>query len=64
MELTQINWALFAPIIIIQLILMITALVDVIRSDETNGPKVLWILLILLTGLIGPIIYFIFGRKR
>lgn len=63
-ELTQINWALFAPIVVIQIILMITALVDCIRSDQTNGPKLVWIILILLSGMIGPILYFIFGRKR
>jgi hypothetical protein len=63
-ELSQVNWALFAPIIVIQLILMGTALVDLIRNEETNGPKLFWVLLILLVSIIGPILYFVVGRKK
>lgn len=63
-ELAQVNWALFAPIIVIQLILMGTALVDLIRSEETNGPKLLWVLLIIFVSMIGPILYFVIGRKK
>ncbi|MBE4907295.1 PLDc_N domain-containing protein [Bacillus luteolus] len=63
-ELAQLNWALLAPIAIIQLILMVTALVDLIRSEETNGPKLLWVLLILFVSMIGPILYFVVGRKK
>lgn len=37
----DINWALIAPIIVIQLILMVTALIDLARSEGTNGPKIL-----------------------
>ncbi|WP_010677169.1 PLDc N-terminal domain-containing protein [Bacillus timonensis] len=59
-----INWALIAPIIVIQLILMVTALVDLGRSEETNGPKILWVFVILLISMIGPILYFVIGRKR
>ncbi|QOR66485.1 PLDc_N domain-containing protein [Cytobacillus suaedae] len=63
-ELAQLNWALLAPIAIIQLILMVTALVDLIRSEETNGPKLFWVLLILFVSMIGPILYFVIGRKK
>ncbi|MUV38701.1 Negative regulatory protein YxlE [Lentibacillus sp. JNUCC-1] len=52
------------PIVIIQLILMIVALVDWVKADETNGPKWMWLLIILLVNLIGPIAYFIFGRRQ
>lgn len=51
------------PLIIIQFILMAVALVDLIRAEETKGPKVVWLLIIILVNIIGPIIYFIFGRK-
>lgn len=63
-ELLKLNWALLAPIAIIQLILMVTALVDAIRSEETNGPKALWIVLILFVSMLGPILYFVIGRKK
>ncbi len=55
---------LLIPIILIELALMIVALVDAIRRPKTNGPKWLWILVIILINLIGPIVYFIVGRKE
>ncbi|MEK5444827.1 MULTISPECIES: PLDc N-terminal domain-containing protein [unclassified Fredinandcohnia] len=61
---TGINWALIAPIIVIQLILLVTAIVDLARSEETNGPKILWVFVILLVSILGPILYFVIGRKR
>ncbi len=51
------------PIIVIQLTLMLIALVSCIRS-ETKGPKWLWILLILFIQIIGPVLYFLIGRKN
>jgi hypothetical protein len=50
-------------VLIIQLVLMITALVDLIRREHTRGPKWIWALVILLVNYIGPIIYFVAGRK-
>jgi len=44
------------PIAAIELGLMICALVDCIRRQRTNGPKWLWILLIVLVNLIGPLV--------
>jgi hypothetical protein len=52
------------PVIIIQLGLMIAALVDLIRREHTRGPKWLWVLVILVMNYIGPIIYFVAGRKE
>ena len=59
----EINWSLIAPLIVIQLILVIVALLDLRKQEETNGPKIVWLLVIILGNTIGPIIYFIFGRK-
>ncbi len=56
--------AIIAPIIVIQLVLMVIALVLCIKAEETRGPKVMWLLIILLGSLIGSIAYFIFGRKN
>jgi len=52
------------PIVLLQLILMIVALVDLVRREKTRGPKWLWAIVIVLGELIGPIIYFIFGREE
>ncbi|MFS0674632.1 PLD nuclease N-terminal domain-containing protein [Ornithinibacillus sp. 179-J 7C1 HS] len=60
----DINWAMIAPVLIIQLILLIVAIVDLVKVKETNGPKWLWALIILLVSIFGPILYFIFGRRQ
>ena len=63
-ELANVNWALIAPLIVVQLVLMIVALIDFVRVHATNGPKWVWAIVIVVMNLIGPIIYFIFGRKN
>ncbi|WP_107841382.1 PLDc N-terminal domain-containing protein [Metasolibacillus meyeri] len=62
--LEQVPWALIAPILVVQLILMIVALIDLKRIYATNGPKWLWLILILISGILGSIAYFIVGRKQ
>lgn len=56
-------WAIIAPILIIESILLIVALIDLIRNDNPNGPKWLWVIIILFINIIGPILYFIIGRR-
>jgi hypothetical protein len=63
MDLFEINWALIAPIIVIQLILMVIALIDCVKMEKINGPKIMWIFIIILVNILGPIAYFIFGRR-
>ena len=58
------NWALIAPLIVIQFVLMIMALIDIKRIHATNGPKWVWILVVIVVNTIGPIVYFIFRRKN
>ncbi len=62
-ELANINWALIAPLIILQFILALVVIVDISCNGATNGPKWLWIIVALFVSTIGPILYFIFGRK-
>lgn len=51
------------PIVIIEWVLAITALIHVLKHPVYRfGNKVVWILVVLLIQIIGPIIYFIFGR--
>ncbi|MFD1020712.1 PLD nuclease N-terminal domain-containing protein [Thalassobacillus hwangdonensis] len=63
-ELANVNWGLIAPIIILELILMIVALIDWAKNKETNGPRFMWLFVIILISLIGPILYFVIGRKQ
>ena len=47
------------------LVLFIWALIDVIRREFPNqNDKILWIILVLLLGWIGPILYLLIGRKK
>ncbi|WP_342431944.1 PLD nuclease N-terminal domain-containing protein [Neobacillus sp. FSL H8-0543] len=62
--LASIPWGLVAPLLIIQLILLIVALVDLTRTERTNGPKILWVFIILFVNIIGPILYFVIGRRN
>lgn len=51
------------PIVIAELALAITALVHVLRHPKYRfGNKVMWVLIVLFIQIIGPIIYFVFGR--
>lgn len=59
-----IPWGLIAPLLAIQLLLAVIAIVDLIKIDRTNGPKWLWALIIIFINMVGPIIYFIVGRKN
>ena len=53
------------PLAILQFALMITALVNLLRKPPVPGnDKILWLLLILLLGIIGPILYFAIGSNQ
>jgi hypothetical protein len=52
------------PIILLQLALIVIALVDLARRPKVNGPKWLWVLLIIFINFIGPIAYFLVGRQE
>ncbi|WP_181350662.1 PLDc N-terminal domain-containing protein [Thalassobacillus sp. CUG 92003] len=58
-----IEWGIIAPLIVIELILKIVALISLSRTNTTYGPKWLWILIILIINTIGPVAYFIVGRR-
>jgi hypothetical protein len=55
---------LLAPLLLIQLTLMIAALVDWARRERTRGPKWIWLPVIVLVSMIGPLIYFFIGREE
>ena len=58
--------ALLAPIILIQLGLMIAALFDLEKEERRvrGGNKLVWVLVIVFVNIIGPIIYFVAGREE
>jgi len=58
--------ALLAPIVIIQLGLMIAALYDLEKPDRVvrGGSKLVWGVIIVFANVIGPIVYFVAGREE
>lgn len=51
------------PIIIVEIVLGITALVHVLRHPNYRfGNKAMWVFIVLFVQIIGPIVYFAFGR--
>lgn len=64
MELMGINLAVIAPLIIIEMVLALVALIAWVKTEHTNGPKWLWLIIILFVSVLGPILFFIFGRRQ
>jgi hypothetical protein len=57
--------ALLAPIVVIQLGLMVVALHDLEQDDRRvrGGSKLVWALVIVFVNIVGPIIYLVGGRE-
>jgi hypothetical protein len=54
-----------APIIVLNLVLLVICLVDISkRQHVTGGKKIVWILVSVLFQTVGPIAYLVFGRKE
>lgn len=51
------------PIILVEMTLMITALVHVLRHKNYRfGNRILWVVLVVCLQIVGPIVYFTIGR--
>jgi hypothetical protein len=55
---------LILPVLLIQVILVVVAFLDLRKQTATRGPKWLWWIVIPFVNLIGPILYFLIGRKE
>ncbi len=55
---------LFAPITLLQLVLIITSLVSILRKKASFDKKLIWLIVVLIVTLIGPVIYFAIGSKQ
>lgn len=61
--LTEINWALIAPLVLLDILLKTVAVIAWVRQRKEGNVSLVWLLVILLINLAGPIIYFVFGRR-
>jgi hypothetical protein len=55
---------LIIPLVILQLALMLVAIIDLANREYVSGNnKILWLVVILVINIFGPVIYLLFGRK-
>lgn len=50
--------------VFLSLLLPLIALVDILRNEFTGSNKIVWVLVVLLFPLIGPILYFFMGPAQ
>ena len=57
--------AIFVPIVILQLVLLVAALYDLTRPERRvrGDSKLMWGLIVFFISTIGPILYFLVGRE-
>lgn len=60
------DWKLLLPLVAVQFILMIVGLIDLIRIEpkRLRGVKWAWAIVIILIQMIGPVAYFVAGRRN
>jgi len=58
-DILKIAW----PVLALQLIVQLIAIIDIARKKKTrNLTPAIWIVIIILGEILGPIVYFIVGR--
>lgn len=63
MELLKEYIPFLIPLVIAEVALAITALIHVLKHPNYRfGNKIMWIIIVCLVQMIGPIVYFVFGR--
>ncbi|SMF71244.1 Phospholipase_D-nuclease N-terminal [Paenibacillus uliginis N3/975] len=62
----DINWGLIWPLIGLQIILAVTALISLYKAEpeDIRGSKLMWVFIILLISIFGSVAYFVAGRKN
>lgn len=62
MDKTQI--ALIIPVILLYLALLLTAIIDLTKNWNERKNPVIWLVVIIVINIFGPIAYFILAEKR
>jgi hypothetical protein len=61
---TQTFILLLAPVVVIQVALQVYCLRDIYVRGGAKGNTVLWVVVVLVGQLLGPILYLTLGRKE
>jgi hypothetical protein len=66
-DLKDIDFMAFLPIVLpvfaVGALLVLLALLDLYRYRKTRENPLIWMLVILFVNMLGPILYFVIGRK-
>lgn len=63
MEILKEYWIYLMPLIIIQLVLCVSAIVHILKHNHYKiGNRTIWIIVALFINIIGPILYFTIGK--
>jgi len=49
---------------LVHLVLVVAAIIDLVKSSVSNNKKILWALITIFVPLVGPILYFVIGKKK
>lgn len=63
MENVQELLLVLSPVIMIEIVLAIAALISIFKSDGyKRGSRMMWILIVVFIQIVGPISYFVLGK--
>ena len=66
-DLKELDFMAFLPVILpviaLGTLLVLIALIDLYRNRKTRKNVLVWTLIILFVNVLGPILYFVIGRK-
>lgn len=62
-EISSEMWIFITPIIILQFIMMVSALISIIKKEVLFKEKIIWILITIVIAIVGPIVYFAIGSR-
>lgn len=65
MDFLQQNFALILPLLILQISLIVLGLVNLFKDKRVKCLNIpIWAIIIICISIIGPILYFVFGRSQ
>ncbi|GIP35448.1 PLD nuclease N-terminal domain-containing protein [Paenibacillus sp. J2TS4] len=63
-DFNDVPWGLIAPLLVLYAILLLAAIIHWARTEETNGPKWMWLIIIVCGNILGIVLYFVIGRRN
>jgi hypothetical protein len=46
------------------LVIDIIVIIDIVKSNKDSEKKVLWVIAVVFLPVLGPILYYVFGKRR